>query len=194
VNDPTLWIAARTTGMVAYGLMALTMLMGLTLAGRARPSWAKPGDVVTLHRSLSFTALVLVAVHGVALVLDSAVDIPVAGLVVPGLVPYRPFWTALGVTAAWLAVAVHLSFDARRRIGARWWRRLHFATYGVFALATAHGLAAGTDSGRAWALAVYGGAVGLVAAATVWRAGVERSGRRAATAASGTTARARGAA
>jgi sulfoxide reductase heme-binding subunit YedZ len=179
VTDPTFWIAARTTGLVAYGLMTATVLMGLLLAGRGRPSWARPADIVALHRSVSFTALVLTAVHGVALVLDGAVEITVPDLLVPGLLEYRPLPTALGVTAAWLALAVHLSFEVRGRIGARWWRRLHFAAYAVFAMATAHGLGAGTDSGRPWALAVYGGAVGLVVGATVWRAGVERRGRRA---------------
>ena len=64
------------------------------------------------------------------------------------------------------------SSPRRRRIGARAWRRLHWLTYAVFGLATVHGLAAGTDSGRPWALALYGGAVGAVAAATGWRAHV----------------------
>lgn len=176
MTDPTFWIAARVTGLVAFGLMTATMLAGLMLAGRARPSWAKPADVMALHRTLSLSALVMMGAHGVALVLDRAVDIPIAALLVPGMVPYRPLWTSLGVVAAWLAVAIHLSFSLRKHIGTRVWRRLHMATYGAFTLATAHGLAAGTDSGRPWVVAVYGGAVGMVAAATMWRAGVERSG------------------
>lgn len=174
MTDPTFWIAARVTGMVAFGLMTATMLFGLLVAGRGRPGWARPADLVDLHKTLSLGALVMTGLHGITLVLDRAVDIPVTALLVPGMVPYRPLWTSLGVIAAWLAVAVHTSFSLRKRIGAKVWRKLHFATYGAFALATAHGLAAGTDSGRAWALAVYGGAVGSVAAATVWRAGVEQ--------------------
>ena len=65
---------------------------------------------------------------------------------------------------------VYASFAARKWIGARAWRRLHWATYLVFALATVHGLAAGTDSGATWALGLYGGATGAVLAATAWRA------------------------
>jgi methionine sulfoxide reductase heme-binding subunit len=103
-------------------------------------------------------------------VLDTAVPISVADLLVPGLAPYRPLWTGLGVLAAELMLVVYASFALRKRIGARNWRRLHWATYLVFALATGHGLAAGTDSGTIWALALYGGATGAVLAATAWRA------------------------
>jgi len=178
VSDPTLWILARATGLVAYGLLAVVMLMGLTLAGRGRPRGLRPVDVTEVHRTLSLLALVLTAVHGVALVLDRAVEIPLAGLLVPGLVGYRTWWVALGVVAAWLALAVHVSFGLRGVIGPRVWRRLHMAAYAVFASATAHGLMAGSDSGSPAAVALYGGAVGLVLGATAWRAGVERRRRR----------------
>jgi sulfoxide reductase heme-binding subunit YedZ len=66
-------------------------------------------------------------------------------------------------------VAVYASFALRRRIGARAWRRLHWATYAVFAAATAHGVMAGTDSGRTWTLALYLSAIGLVAGLVAWR-------------------------
>ena len=63
-----------------------------------------------------------------------------------------------------------VSFPLRKRIGMRAWRRLHWATFGIFALATVHGLAAGTDTATPWAFALYVGAVGSVVFATAWRA------------------------
>jgi sulfoxide reductase heme-binding subunit YedZ len=84
-------------------------------------------------------------------------------------VPYRPLWTALGVLAAELMVLIYVSFGLRKRIGVKNWRRLHYATYLVFAAATVHGLAAGTDSARPWAIWLYVGAFGAVCAATAWR-------------------------
>jgi sulfoxide reductase heme-binding subunit YedZ len=65
---------------------------------------------------------------------------------------------------------IYLSFFLRRRIGARNWRWLHWATYLVFLLATIHGFASGTDSTQPWARDLYLGAVGAVAFATAWRA------------------------
>jgi sulfoxide reductase heme-binding subunit YedZ len=97
------------------------------------------------------------------------VKITPAALLLPGLVPYRPVWTALGVLAGELMALIYVSFALRKRIGMKNWRRLHYATYAVFALATVHGLAAGTDSTRPWAIWVYLAAIGAVCAATAWR-------------------------
>ena len=79
------------------------------------------------------------------------------------------------MVTAELMLLVYVSFALRKRIGTRNWRRLHWATYAVFAGATVHGLAAGTDSGRPWAVGLYLGAMGLVAAASAWRALVPRT-------------------
>jgi sulfoxide reductase heme-binding subunit YedZ len=114
-------------------------------------------------------ALGTVVVHGLALTLDSTVRIRLPALFPPGLSPYRPLATALGVVAAELAALIVISFPLRRAIGGRAWRSLHWATYGVFAAATVHGLAAGTDTARPWAFALYVGAVAAVAFATAWR-------------------------
>jgi DMSO/TMAO reductase YedYZ heme-binding membrane subunit len=139
---------------------------------KARPFGAalKAAVVTDLHRFLAMLGLGFIALHASALVLDNTVHVSIAALFVPGLVPYRPLWSAFGVLAAELMLLVYASSALRRRIGVRVWRRLHWLTYAVFALATVHGLAAGTDGGRPWALALYGGAVGAVAAAAGWRA------------------------
>ena len=73
--------------------------------------------------------------------------------------------------AAELMVVVYASFSLRTRIGDP---ELAPPALGDLPassrFATLHGLAAGTDSGTTWALALYGGATGAVLAATAWRA------------------------
>jgi sulfoxide reductase heme-binding subunit YedZ len=145
--------------------------------------------VTDLHRILALLGLGALAGHALALALDTTVRVSLAGLLVPGLVSYRPAWTAAGVLAAELMVLVYVSFSLRKRIGTRNWRRLHWATYALFALATAHGLGAGTDTSRTWALALYVGAVGSVAAATTWRILVPPTPARSRRAAAGAQAR-----
>jgi predicted ferric reductase len=169
-SDPTFWILARTSGLVAYLLLTASILAGLVLKSRPFGTALRPALVTDLHRFLALLGLGALSVHGLALVLDRTVDFSVADLLVPGLAPYRPLWTGLGVLAAELMLVVYASFALRTRIGLRNWRRLHWATYAVFVLATFHGLASGTDSGAIWALAIYGGATGAVLAATAWRA------------------------
>ena len=169
-TDPTFWILARSSGLLAYALLTSSVLAGLVLKARPFGAALKAATVTDIHRFLAMLGLGALLVHASALVLDSTVHIGIGSLLVPGLAPYRPLWTGLGVLAAELMVVVYASFSLRKRIGARNWRRLHWATYLIFGLATVHGLTAGTDSSQPWALGLYGGAVGAVVAATAWRA------------------------
>jgi methionine sulfoxide reductase heme-binding subunit len=164
-SDPTFWLLARASGIAAYALLTLSVVAGLVVKSKPFPAAIRQPSAVDAHLGLAFVGL-----HGVVLVLDQTVEISIAALVVPGLAPYRPLWTALGVLAGNLMLLVYVSFALRKRIGQKNWRRLHWATYGIFFAATAHGLFAGTDSAAPWAQALYLGAVGAVVLATAWRA------------------------
>jgi sulfoxide reductase heme-binding subunit YedZ len=170
MKDPTFWILARASGLTAYALLTLSVLAGLVVKSKPFGKAVRQPSVTDLHRFLALLGLGMIALHGVALVLDSTVKISPTALLVPGLSPYRPVWTAFGVVSAELMVLVYVSFALRRRIGGRNWRRLHWLTYAIFGLATVHGLMAGTDSTHRWALWLYVGAIGAVATATAWRA------------------------
>jgi DMSO/TMAO reductase YedYZ heme-binding membrane subunit len=169
VKDPTFWILARASGLTAYVLLTLSVLAGLLVKSRPFGRSINTAAATDTHRFLSLLALGAIALHGAALVLDRTVRMGLGALLVPGLSAYRPVATAAGVLAAELALLVIASFPLRKRIGFRVWRRLHWATYGIFALATAHGLAAGTDSSHRWAFGLYVLSVFAVAAATAWR-------------------------
>ncbi len=167
-HDPTFWLLARAAGLAAYVVLTLSVLAGLTLKSRPFPR-LRPTGVIEVHKTLALAALGALALHAVALVLDTTVKVSPAALLVPGLVSYRPAAVAAGVVAAWLTALVTLSFWARKRIGTRAWRRLHWLTYALFALATLHGVAAGTDTAQPWGPPLYVGAIAAVAAATTWR-------------------------
>jgi sulfoxide reductase heme-binding subunit YedZ len=168
-TDPTFWLLARASGLTAYVLLTGSVLAGLAVKSRPFGRAVRAAAAVDVHRFLAILGLGMVALHALAILLDQTVHMPLAGLVVPGLSPYRPAAVAWGVLAAELAVLIAASFSLRRRIGMRNWRRLHWATYLVFGLATAHGLTAGTDSSQPWALDMYLGAVGAVTFATAYR-------------------------
>jgi methionine sulfoxide reductase heme-binding subunit len=168
-HDPTFWLLARASGLTAYVMLTLSVLAGLVL--KSRPfRGLKPVVVMDLHRLLALLGLTALAGHAVALVLDTTVHVSIAGLFIPGLISYRPVWTSMGILAAELLVVVYASFSVRKRLGTKNWRRLHWATYGIFAAATVHGIAAGTDATAPWVFGLYVGAVASVASATTWRA------------------------
>jgi predicted ferric reductase len=156
------WYVARAGGIVAWALVAASVIWGLILSGkpfgkRTRPSW-----VLDLHRYLGGLALVFTGVHVAALVLDSYTYFGPLQLLVPFTSSYRPSAVAWGIVAMYLLVAVELTSLLRSRIPKRIWRRFHAASFPLFALSTLHGLQAGTDGGSPmlrWAM--------VAAAATV---------------------------
>jgi methionine sulfoxide reductase heme-binding subunit len=168
-TDPTFWLLARASGLTAYGLLTASVLAGLVLKSRPFGRALRPAPTMDVHRFLAFLGLGMLGLHGATLLLDRTLHMPLAGLLVPGVSPYRTAAVAAGVVAAELMALIYVSFAVRRWIGARTWRRLHWATYLVFLLATVHGLASGTDSQQPWAHGLYLGAVGAVAFATAWR-------------------------
>jgi DMSO/TMAO reductase YedYZ heme-binding membrane subunit len=178
-SDPTFWLFARASGLTAYILLTLSVLAGLILKSRPFGRAVKAAAVMDLHRLLALLGLASLGVHGTALLLDRTVHMPIAGLFVPGASPYRPVSVALGVVAAELMALVVVSFSVRKLTGQKVWRRLHWSTYAIFGLATAHGLLAGSDSAQPWARDLYLGAFAAVAFATAWRASYRPAPRRA---------------
>jgi methionine sulfoxide reductase heme-binding subunit len=167
-TDPTFWVLTRASGLTAYSLVTLSVLAGLVLKSRPFPR-PKPAAVTDMHRFLTTLALGATAVHGTSLLVDTKIPLTFQELVVPGIAPYQPLWTGVGVVAAEVMVVVYLSFSARRWIGTKAWRRLHWTTYGIFVAVTSHGVMNGTDGGQSWVVALYVGSIGAVAAATCWR-------------------------
>jgi len=87
----------------------------------------------------------MVGLHIGALLLDPVLHLGVLGALVPGAVTWRPGAVAMGVVAGWLTLALAASFNARRWIGQKGWRRLHYASFLAFVLALGHALTAGSD-------------------------------------------------
>ena len=169
-TDPTFWLLARASGFTAYGLLTASVVAGLVLKARPFGGALKPAPTMDVHRFLALLGLGMLVLHGGTLMLDRTLRMPLAGLFEPGASTYRPLAVAAGVVAAEFMALIYASFFLRRWIGGRNWRRLHWATYLVFLLATVHGLASGTDSTQPWARDLYLGAVGAVAFAAAWRA------------------------
>jgi sulfoxide reductase heme-binding subunit YedZ len=144
------WLVSRASGIVAFGLISVSVLLGLTMATRVlrRPGVGR--ILVRLHEHVALAGLAAIAIHGLALLGDPWLRPTPDSLAVPFTLSYRPLFTGLGVVAGYLAAVLGLSFYARRRIGTRLWRRLHRATVIVWLLGVAHTLGAGSDASTPW--------------------------------------------
>jgi sulfoxide reductase heme-binding subunit YedZ len=139
------WLASRASGLVALALITLSVGVGLAMAGKAFRRPGLPRKLMALHEHAALGGLIAIAVHGITLLGDRWLHPGPAGIAVPFVMDYRPAYTGLGIVAGYLAAALGLSFYARRRIGAKLWRKLHRATIAVYVLAVIHTLGAGSD-------------------------------------------------
>ena len=163
------WYLVRASGMVAFALLTTTVALGLVLSSKARLRRWPRFAVEDVHRFASLVTWAFIGIHMLALLADSYLPFGVTDLLVPGVAPYRPLATALGVVAMELLAALGLANALRSRISYRVWRRTHYLNFAVWALVLTHGVTAGTDSDTAWALGLYVVSAALVAGLTAWR-------------------------
>ena len=152
-RDPSLyvfWLASRSAGIVAFVLVASSVLLGLYLAANVGRRRVPKRMLVKVHEQIALAALVAIAAHGLLLLGDKWLSPGIGGLVVPFTMSYRPIFTGIGQVAGALAFVLGLSFYARRRIGPKRWRKAHRLMPVVYVLGAVHALGAGSDGTGIW--------------------------------------------
>ena len=145
-----LWLISRAAGIVALVLVSTSVLLGLTLAaGFAGPPQRRK-NLITFHEQTANASLLAIALHGAALLGDPFLQPGLKGILIPFAIDYRPVYVAAGIIGGYAAALLGLSFYARKRVGAKRWRKLHRATPVVYVLGLIHTLGAGTDQGSSW--------------------------------------------
>ena len=168
-SSPVDWYAARAAGIVAYILLTVVVSLGLTMSSKRRLERWPRFALEDVHRFGGILVGVFVSLHVVTIAIDSYLRFSVASLVVPFVARYRPLWTALGIVAAELLLALAVTNKLRDRMPYARWRAFHYANFAVWTAATLHGLASGTDRGTPWLLALQTAAIALVAGLTARR-------------------------
>lgn len=193
MSSQLLWYSARAAGFVAWTLAAAAVIWGLVVSTRAVTPRPKPAWWFDLHRFLGGAAVVFTGIHVVSILLDSYVHFGLVNVLVPLTGSWHPVAIAWGIVAMYLLLAVEISSLLRSRIPKRAWRAVHFATFGLYVIATVHAFTAGTD---AWSLAFVGAAtasliaVGGLTLLRVWQASGRRAARPATRQSAGRPARA----
>ncbi|MEW5959360.1 MAG: ferric reductase-like transmembrane domain-containing protein [Chloroflexota bacterium] len=154
-HTPAFWYMARSGGIVAYLLLWLSMVWGLTLSTKITDGLVPAAIAYGLHEFLSLGAVLFAVLHAVVLLGDDYIKFNLFHLAVPFIAPYRPFWTGLGTLGLYLIAALTGSFYIRKQIGQKLWRSLHYLTFAGYLLALVHGLLAGSDSSLAGLKLMY---------------------------------------
>lgn len=145
------WILSRGAGIGAMIFASLSVSAGL-LSGRNMPfkRLRKAIELRPVHEALSMATIVLVALHGLVLLGDSWLDPGPAGIAVPFVMDYRPFWTGIGIIAGYGLVILGLTYYLRRWIGPARWRTAHRFVAVFWILGLIHTFGAGSDAGAIW--------------------------------------------
>lgn len=130
---------ANISGVVAWYLLALDVLLGNMVSGGLAKDLVMPKRKLALHGLVGWSLNGAVIVHIVVVTVGhAAIGLSAAPV--------------LGITAVALLVIVTETGVTRRGFTLRQWRWFHRAAYGVLILGTAHALLAGPDEKALWFL------------------------------------------
>ena len=176
-GSQALWFVSRASGLALLAAFSAAVVLGV--AARLGPRLA----VGELHRTLALFSVAFLSLHVVTAILDPYVTIGWAATLLPLASPYRTLAIGLGALAVDLGGAVMITSLARRRLGYRAWRAVHWLAYLTWPAAFAHAVTAGNDLRIWWVALVLWGCAAAVATAMIarllsWLRGPDRGRRR----------------
>ena len=174
------WYVGRSAGFVAYGLLLLSTVLGLTVSSRVTDGLLGRAWVFDLHRFLSVFVLFAILFHALIMLPDPYAKFQVRELLIPFQSHFRDGPMALGIISFYGFVLVTGSFYVTKIIGQKTWRSIHYATFGLLVSTTAHGIWTGTDSGEYAVQVFYLASASIVLFLTFYRVLALRSQRAAA--------------
>ena len=155
-EQPLLWWAGRALGILAYVALWLSMLFGaLVSSGGAGGVFSKKW-VMDFHQEFTLAAVIATVLHVLVLVTHAESRVTPWAAVIPFASERLTVPIAAGTIATLGLAVIAVSSWLRARVPYAAWRALHALSFGVMALALAHGITAGTDSAApiAWWLYV----------------------------------------
>jgi sulfoxide reductase heme-binding subunit YedZ len=139
------WFVSRSSGIIAWALLTLSVCWGLFISTKAVAKASTPAWLLDLHRFLGGIAVTFTAIHLFGLWADSYVEFGWRELFVPMATEWKPGPVAWGIVALYVLVAVELTSLAMKHLPRKLWRVIHHLSLPLYAMATYHGVAAGTD-------------------------------------------------
>jgi len=150
VNPQVWWFVSRSSGMVAWALLTLSVCWGLFISTKAVAKASSPAWLLDLHRYLGGLAVIFTGVHLVGLVADSYVTFGWAETFIPMASSWKPGPVAFGIVGFYLLLAIELTSLAMKRLPRRLWRWVHRSSFVLYFVATYHAVSAGSDAENRW--------------------------------------------
>jgi DMSO/TMAO reductase YedYZ heme-binding membrane subunit len=146
VNEKLAWYVTRSSGWVAFVLLAVTVVWGVLGITKVIERKGLPRWMMDLHRYVALLTIVFTGVHLAGLVADNFVHIGWREILVPYALDWKPGAVTLGIVAFYLLIAVQVSSWMKSRLPRSVWKSIHMLSYPAMWLVAMHGLKAGTDA------------------------------------------------
>lgn len=167
MND-LLWGFGRASGLTAYLALWSCLFFGFLLGARGG-GLLHAATLTALHRAWSLAAVGVTLAHVLAVALAPASPVPALAAVVPFASAHLAGPVALGTLALWALLLVVGTSLARSRVPPWVWRATHTLSAGGYALALAHGVLTGPDTGSPWVRGLYVVTSSVLVAAAAYR-------------------------
>ncbi|KKP83864.1 MAG: Ferric reductase domain protein transmembrane component domain protein [Candidatus Moranbacteria bacterium GW2011_GWF2_35_54] len=155
---PWAWYVARVTGLISFSLLYIVMFLGLSIRTPILNKLVKPIHSLNIHAWLSVQALVLVFVHGGALLFDKYLKFTWPDILVPFFNKTYSPELALGIMAMYLMLILIGTSYLKKFIKHGIWRVVHFLNIALYTMAVYHALYLGTDLASEMARNIFIGA------------------------------------
>lgn len=129
--------------LVAVTLLTLNILLGLLMSTKYNPVRRWPHrriNTLKLHNWTGYAALCVSMLHPAVILLSSTAHFHVIDILFPINAPKQPWINMLGAGALYLLVFTVVTSYFRFEIGRKWWKPMHYATYGLFVLFAIHAI------------------------------------------------------
>jgi sulfoxide reductase heme-binding subunit YedZ len=141
------WLAARATGIVAFLLLTVQIVLGLVLSHPTnRSTWNLSKRIFPWHDHIWVFVMAFLIVHIVSLVIDPKAGVSVAGAFIPGLAEYRSTPVAIGTLALYAFIVTAITARWTKLLPRGVWLSIHRFALVIWAMAWMHGVLAGTDT------------------------------------------------
>jgi sulfoxide reductase heme-binding subunit YedZ len=173
-SDPFSWYISRISGITAFILLTLVILMGLVQTSKSLLKYKFMSFMTAMetHRALAWFGGISVVVHFSSLFFDKMFKLKV----IEALIPFqlsRTFKSALGVDfnlsvslgiiAIYFIILLIITSDLRKKVvPVKVWRLIHYISFVTYILFLVHGILSGTDTKEWWMIAIYAGSFVLV--------------------------------
>ncbi len=140
------WYLGRAGGFVAFGIMLVSMILGIAVSSRIFDGLLARGWFFEIHKFLSLFLLAAVLFHALIMLPDPYAQFSLDELLIPFRSHWKPVPLAIGIFTLYGLAVISVSFFFTKWIGQRAWRALHYLTFACYMGGVLHGLWSGTDS------------------------------------------------